>query len=1181
MMNNTSDAAHTTTTTAAGASTRLKVRRLESSSAVRQPPPPIIEDDEELTLPEPRRRKAWPPTQTRLFVRRLNVGEVIKVQWCHPTTCMETESWMGTVTEVRVGVNSDVKVDFGPVHGVSIFPPDTKDKAVSSIFIVSRHQHHIANLPPLAASALLIPPSVPRIIFADGGHYASGVAASAFTVHQGEPFTEVPDEWHSKFYLHANVNVVELTALVAALQYCVSNPMSTLIIVDSFNAYSYVLGTSVARLPILKELSDKGKALLARTNGQVILARMLRENDNKADCKVKLTMDSQVSHGRQELFTNLPVPARARPAPPQPVAVPTPSTRDIARTIQSCDDFIAIRRLKTRTRCPQPAVATWASLVKETLAKFNSPPAPGDQRDAALAFLLLPTAFLPVAAARKRVVEHIQSARPFSLNLKNHPPVDAADASAGASAAPVPRPEIDPSVRLGRTVERLARSRKLRSAVKILRQDSLSPDTTFEEKFDTLQEKFLRRRQPIPDLPTVPMVPYVGETVRKVLLKMSRNAATCIDGWTKDLMVQAIAVDPSILDDLGHFCLAVNCGLLDPDVMDIIRMGRLVAVPKPDGKVRPIVISSFIAKLAGLLALKVSDPKCSALQYAIGTVRGAERVVHLAREAYNNNMAIIRLDSINAFNVAPRAVIAEVLRDSGESNELCHYFNALYRPTSKLVVYGPNNSHRVVLSEEGVRQGDAASAYFFCKVMDIACHKIAELHPEAKLWCYMDDLTIACPPHMVDELVCTAVRQLKAVGFSINMDKSAAIVQQHLPTPPRQIKLIPPTEQFIMLGACLTSVVDGFIREKADANLKFFHQLFSCLLHPQLQWTILRLCGTPKMIYLASTMPPALCMPLLQDFDKLVQKAAAQILQCSTVNTDYLHNKLGGGFPLYSACAAQLYESSVLLAHSARDSKGSEVVLVTDSLLPSADLCSQGDAQYLYYTHSTHFSTLTPLEFRMAAAIRLRTLPDAMMPTPITCACAAETVCSTPVELIEHALRCPRMSRYTTTTRHNEVRDAICGVARSYGITVTKEPTFYEYHDESGARRRPDLTFHISPAITTDVTIVHPEGAPGNAAKKAAARKKEIHTQAANRMSHVFIPFALETYGHQDESCLTLSRRLEEHLPRYLQMAFRFDLFHAVSSTLARSRACMVISALGRDDSDRLTAFLTAASHFV
>jgi hypothetical protein len=382
-----------------------------------------------------------------------------------------------------------------------------------------------------------------------------------------------------------------------------------------------------------------------------------------------------------------------------------------------------------------------------------------------------------------------------------------------------------------------------------------------------------------------------------------------------------------------------------------------------------------------------------------------------------------------------------------------------------------------------------------------------------------------------------------------------------------------------MLGACLNREADSFLAEKNAANIRFFETLFACPLHPQLQWTILRLCGSPKMIYLASTMPPELSTNLLKEFDGMLQQAARRILECDedSLDLDFLHDKLGAGFPLYSACATALYQESVLLAHRPRGSRGQEVELVTEKLPQTADLCSQRDAQYMFYSHTTQFSSMTPVEFRLAAAIRLRTLPANMMPTAVACACAHDVVCTTPAQLIEHALRCPKMSRYTTTTRHNAVRDAICGVARSYGITVTKEPTFYDYQDEQGIRRRPDLTFHVTPPVTTDITIVHPDGTPGNAAKLAAQRKAKIHTDAANRMSHVFIPFALETYGLQDESCLRLSKRLEEYLPRYLQLSFRFDLFHAVSCTLARTRVAMVLSALGQDDSERVARFLSAA----
>ena len=110
-------------------------------------------------------------------------------------------------------------------------------------------------------------------------------------------------------------------------------------------------------------------------------------------------------------------------------------------------------------------------------------------------------------------------------------------------------------------------------------------------------------------------------------------------------MKTAIHADSTIADDLGIILawIAYSHGA-DNDAenercpfgkmaMNIVRLGRLVGIPKPEGGIRPIVISSFLVKLSGALILQRSQVKLSKHQYAVHQQRGAERVVHLARES--------------------------------------------------------------------------------------------------------------------------------------------------------------------------------------------------------------------------------------------------------------------------------------------------------------------------------------------------------------------------------------------------------------------------------------------------------------------------------------------------------------------------------------------------------------------
>jgi hypothetical protein len=71
---------------------------------------------------------------------------------------------------------------------------------------------------------------------------------------------------------------------------------------------------------------------------------------------------------------------------------------------------------------------------------------------------------------------------------------------------------------------------------------------------------------------------------------MTNGASGGLSGWTKELLSAAIAMDPSIANDLGIFLAEILSEHLDQIVADIFRASMLVALIKPSTVVdiRPI-----------------------------------------------------------------------------------------------------------------------------------------------------------------------------------------------------------------------------------------------------------------------------------------------------------------------------------------------------------------------------------------------------------------------------------------------------------------------------------------------------------------------------------------------------------------------------------------------------------------
>jgi Reverse transcriptase (RNA-dependent DNA polymerase)/Reverse transcriptase-like len=1098
----------------------------------------------------------------------MRAGFTIEVEWRDKedtlTTTTPTTS-SGEVIRVN-GTNGKVIVDYGGEIGQLPFPPNERYE-VFTVNITARHK--LAGVPNIMSVTNYNFEKPHRIIYS-GGMCTSGRPSGAASIIEIAYPTLRHTSTHSKHIPQTTATIADAVALLAAVKLAKRNQsMPTMILCSSVSLANHIIDRKPSTNKDLKSTYEQIILTLATMMDHVTVAH-IQARENLAITEARRANVAAMTTGDTTLFIEPPMPRRTNPPRTVQSTEQVVISTSIADSIHTLDDFAKLRRLKSRTRCPQAATPAWAILVKNILSKISTAPTAEGRDRAMIELICLPMMYLPAGVPTKRIETHTQRGQPFNIREptrqqpeeeETEPNADAqpqqnvaAAAAASASATSTPNAaqkeaeERKQNERLGKAVTRLALDRKIKSAVKLLQQKPATDD--MEKKLQDIRSKFIPRQQLVHKLTTTNTVSYDTATVITVAKKLPRNAVNCIDGWTKDLLLQTINIDASIAEHIGVLAARINDEGFGELVMSILKAGRVVGIPKSEGNYRPIVISSFFVKLTGALVLFRAKSKCSKRQYALDIDRGAERIVHLTREAYAVRKTIIRIDSSNAFNMTQRERIGKLLHQ--QPDEMKAYFNTMYVKSTPLFMYGPNGTMHVIDAEEGVRQGDALSSFFFCLMMDEAMKKISEKHPDADIWCYMDDMTIAVLPHMAGRVFDAAKEALKELGFQINAEKSAAIQIDNIQT--ANITNSNPTEEFKMLGANITSNYIKMNKKKEEDLETFFHNIVKCNLHPQLQWTILRLCGMPKMIYYAATTPPMFSSNLLDTFDKMVKTTAQTILEAD-IAPRMFYDTLGGGFPLYAKIANDLFEASKTM--SLAQTKGAYVQLVT-SCLSTAALSSQHDAQYLFFQANTDIASMSPKEFQMAMSIRLRVLPRHIVNRPRKCNCGATL--ATDDTFIEHVLTCDQSTRFTHTHRHNQVRDAIAAVARANGITVTVEPTFYNY--STAARKRPDITFHTPKPIATDVTIVKPHEVMNKATEDAEQAKSKEHTEAVSALGHTFIPFAMEVYGHRGISCTTLTKALKNQLPRHLQWTFEMDMNHAVSSALAKARAQSILSAV-------------------
>ena len=830
--------------------------------------------------------------------------------------------------------------------------------------------------------------------------------------------------------------------------------------------------------------------------------------------------------------------------------------------------------------------------------------------------------------------------------------------------------------RLAEAVERLANDFKMRSARKLLFsvvENEGKPDMPFEDKVSKLRAKVKSTETPLPDmkLDKIPLTaPFCDTLVAKAIKRMPKQAAACVDGWSRRIIEDCIKVLPDIKVLLGTVCAAIINGEFSERVYNILRLGRLVGIPKEDGGIRPLSLTCFLLKLTGtIIWIKSNGLPALKNQFAISMPDGTLRIVHPVREERKANLAIIKIDVSGAFDSARRAEIAQILTNEQVDNDgqqrplfydVRRYYNVLYGGPGQMAVYGPEGKTEFINVNEGVRQGDAFSGYFFALIMEKINNELEQQCPGVTVRMYMDDITITCLPRNARWVMARAISIMSDRGFTCNPDKSRIIAndkdsvgaypivpmeeqllaqrlsytEDHIathsdfeamrahargvdvPHPQRgdehdleRVQVVDwqdvnldarrqrervvatqkfdsslllfearqnpdaddvaecdealaatdkvivqgPNEMFVVLGANVSDNFDEYNTKQSKRLCGFFDVLDKIELHPQLAFTLARICGFVKARYYASVTPPEFSESVLAAFVKRTVRYMEKLFRFDIQDKEFCHHYCGMGIPDYNSARLALYHDARNGALRAVQVMQMSLVKRTSTGSMAAHLAAQHHAPWLAYQPRGHDMRLAPADFRFAMAIRCRTLPRDMHNPDVNILCVCGKSLETEGDIIDHALTC-KQTGYTTAMRHTALKSAVGVILRRYGISVTMEPTYYSKHYEDGIKHRPDLVAWTNIPVATDFTIVQQKTAPGNAASRAAEEKNKCHKHVAVKCGHMFVPFVLEAHGFMHPSCTQFTREVSQQLPHYAATEMLHEMITAVSTTLARAR---------------------------
>ena len=163
---------------------------------------------------------------------------------------------------------------------------------------------------------------------------------------------------------------------------------------------------------------------------------------------------------------------------------------------------------------------------------------------------------------------------------------------------------------------------------------------------------------------------------------------------------------------LGHAADSLAGATVPQDVADALRLGRMVALTKPTGGVRGLIMGDVFRRLvARTLAQQFGDKfweACAPFQYALSTRAGSEAVVRALRAATETDprTTVLSIDGVEAYDHISRASMLEALRTHEPLTGLLPFAAMFYGQASRYVYYDEAGVRHEVLQGEGGEQGD-------------------------------------------------------------------------------------------------------------------------------------------------------------------------------------------------------------------------------------------------------------------------------------------------------------------------------------------------------------------------------------------------------------------------------------------------------------------------------------------
>ena len=314
----------------------------------------------------------------------------------------------------------------------------------------------------------------------------------------------------------------------------------------------------------------------------------------------------------------------------------------------------------------------------------------------------------------------------------------------------------------------------------------------------TLQAlRALHPEQPIPVAPPMPELPLAPElepeTVVKALRSFPPGTSPGPTGLRAQHLLDAMPVgdENSFLQQLTAVVNLLAQGQGCATAAPSLAGAGLVAVPKPNGGVRPIAIGEIYRRLTGKCLLQQVRAEARSFlwpaQVGVCVPLGAE-VVHsvrgwMQRHANTSGKVLVKLDFSNAFNTVSREAVLRATHNNFPS--LSRWASWCYGNASNLR-FGKSS----VQSASGVQQGDPLGPLLFSAAIQPLAQEARQQVDLAVF--YLDDGFLAGDLAAVSSALSLLHQRALAIGLQLNFKKCELVAVGQTPVAATQHHFPPP-----------------------------------------------------------------------------------------------------------------------------------------------------------------------------------------------------------------------------------------------------------------------------------------------------------------------------------------------------------------------------------------------------